>query len=366
MSTRVLCLVVLVAVLTSVQAAAQIKFHPALKNPRLLTQNPGAYSTWDNAECYFSAQNDRFVFQGTRDGRGCDAIYTMTVDGKRIELVSTGTGRTTCAFFSPDGDDIVYASTHLADENCPPPPDRSKGYTWALYEGYDIFRVSVETGDLVRLTNTPGYDAEAVYRPDGQRILFTSTRNGDLDLYDMAADGSDVRQLTATPGYDGGAFYTADGKSIVFRSRHPEGEELAEYQGLVAQGLVRPGRMDLYIMDADGQNLRQITFDGDKGATSWAPFPHPDGKRIVYASNRDDFDQTLPGRYGFNFELYLIEIESGAIQRLTYNPNFDGFPMFSSDGRKLVWCGNYSESRSSDTDVMLAEWDAQFDGSAAR
>jgi Tol biopolymer transport system component len=234
----------------------------------------------------------------------------------------------------------------------------SQGYTWAVYEGYEIFRVPASGGTPMRLTNSPGYDAEAVYRPDGGRILFTSTRDGDLDLYDMAPDGSGVRRLTSTPGYDGGAFYTADGKSIVFRGRHPQGEELAEYQGLLAKGLIRPGKLDLFVMDADGSNLRRITTSGEEGATNWAPYPHPDGQHIVFASNRDDFNTTLPGRYGFNFELYLIGIDGTGVTRLTWNPSFDGFPMFSSDGRQLVWCGNYVPGRSRDTDVMLADWDA--------
>ncbi len=359
MKRNVRSLVMLALIMGAVPKAGagdEARLHPAISGVQLITQNPGSFSKWDNAECYFAPGGDRFVFQASRDGRDCDAIYTMTVDGKDVRMVSTGLGRTTCAYFSPDGDSIVYASTHLADAACPAPPDMSKGYTWAVYDGYDIFRVPAEGGTPVRLTHEPGYDAEAVYRPDGAKILFTSTRNGDLDLYDMDADGSNVRQLTDSPGYDGGAFYTADGKSIVFRARHPQGEELAEYQSLLAEGLIRPGQLDLFIMDADGRNLRRLTTDGDGGATNWAPYPHPDGRHIAFASNRDDFDQTVPGRYGFNFELYLLDLETSAIHRLTWNDWFDGFPMFSSDGRKLVWCGNYVAQRARDTDVVVADW----------
>lgn len=337
-------------------ASAQSVVHPALQNVRAVTQNPGQFGKWDNAECYFDPSGDQFVFQASRDGRECDQIYTMDADGRGIRMVSTGEGRTTCAFFSPDGGSIVYASTHLADPACPPPPDMSRGYTWAIYPGYDIFRVPAQGGTPERLTDAPGYDAEAVYRPDGKKILFTSMRDGDLELYDMNPDGSDVRRLTHRPGYDGGAFYTADSRSIVFRARHPEGEELAEYQGLLAQGLIRPGQLDLFVMNADGTDLRRITHSGDDGATNWAPFPHPGGQHIVFASNRDDFNDTVPGRYGFNFELYLIGIDGKGITRLTRNKTFDGFPMFSSDGRRLVWCGNYVPDRPRDTDVMMADW----------
>lgn len=346
------------AILTSAPAAAQEipRFDRSLQSPRLLTQNPGAFSPWDNAEAYFSFDGQRLIFQASRDGRDCDAIYEMDLEGKNLRMVSSGAGRCTCAFYSPDGAWIVYGSTHVESHECPARPDMSAGYTWPLYDSYEIFRVPVGGGELVQLTNLPGYDAEAVYRPDGEKILFTSTRDGDLELYDMNPDGSGVRRLTFTPGYDGGAFYSADSQRIIFRARHPEGEELEDFQNLLSQGLVRPGQLDLFVMDADGQNLQRITRSGDLGATNWAPFPHPDGQRVVFASNRDDFDKSTPGRYGFNFELYIIGLDGEGVRRLTFNQGFDGFPMFSPDGSKLVWCGNYVPSRPRDTDVLLADW----------
>jgi Tol biopolymer transport system component len=344
------------ALVTVGWAAEPARFDPALTNVRLLTQNPGSFNPWDNAEAYFSPDGRQLVFQGSRDGRDCDAIYVMDVDGTDLRMVSPGTGRCTCAYFSPDGQWIVFASTHLEEDGCPPRPDQSQGYTWPVYDAYEIFRTPADGGQPERLTASPGYDAEAVYRPDGERILFTSTRDGDLEIYDMAPDGSDVRRLTHTPGYDGGAFYTRDSRRIVFRARHPEGEELEDYRRLLAQGLVRPGQLDLFVMDADGGNLRRVTHSGDAGATNWAPYPHPDGRRIVFASNRDDFDGTIPGRYGFNFELYLVDMDGNGLRRLTWHEGFDGFPMFSPDGSRLVWCGNYIDERPRDTDVLLADW----------
>jgi Tol biopolymer transport system component len=332
------------------------RFDPALRDVRLLTQNPGRFFPWDNAEAYFSSDGTKVVFQASRDGRECDAIYEMDLEGRQVRMVSSGLGRCTCAFYSPDGRWIVYASTHAAGHACPPRPDMSAGYTWPLYDSYEIYRVSVDDGAIIRLTDSPGYDAEAVYRPDGRKILFTSARDGDLEIYDMNPDGSGVRRLTRAPGYDGGAFYTTDSRHIVFRARHPEGEELEDFQQLLAQGLVRPGQLDLFVMDADGGGLTRITHSGDQGATNWAPYPHPDGRRVVFASNRDDFDQTIPGRYGFNFELYLIGIDGKGVRRLTFNRGFDGFPMFSADGRRLIWCGNYLPQRPRDTDVLMADW----------
>jgi TolB protein len=333
-----------------------VHFDAALRNVRRLTDNPGGHKKWDNAEAYFSPDGRTLVFQSTRDTAGCDIIYAMAPDGTGLRQVSSGKGRTTCGFFSPDGRWIVYASTHPAGDGCPPPPDQTAGYTWAVYATYDIFKMPTSGGVPIRLTDTPGYDAECVFRPDGKRVLFTSDRDGDLELYDMDPEGHEVRRLTQTPGYDGGGCYTADGQRIVFRARHPQGEELLDYRRLLAQHLIRPARLDLFMMDADGGNPKQLTAEGDKGVTSWAPYPHPDGHRIVYASNRDDFDGTLKGRYGFNFELYLLDLADGSSRRLTWNPAFDGFPMFSPDGRRLVWCGNYVPDRPRDTDVVIGDW----------
>lgn len=347
-----------VALLLATGSWAQepLRYDRSLKRVRMLTQNPGPYSTWDNAEAYFSPDGKKLVFQSSRDGRACDAIYTMDASGAGVKMVSSGEGRCTCAFYSPDMKWIVYASTVLTSKDCPPRPSMAHGYTWPIYPSYEIFRIPAGGGQREQLTDIPGYDAEAVYRPDGKRILFTSMRDGDLDLYDMNPDGSGVRRLTSTPGYDGGAFYTADSQHIVFRARHPEGEELKDYQDLLQEGLIRPSRLDLFVMDKDGENPRRITHSGDDGATNWAPYPHPDGKRIVFASNRDDFDQTVPGQYGYNFELYLIGMDGQGLRRLTFNRNFDGFPMFSADGSRLVWCGNVVDARPHDTDALIGDW----------
>ena len=153
----------------------------------------------ENAEAYFSFDGVDLIFQSTRDGHGCDQIYTMKTDGSDLRRISTGEGRTTCSFFYPDKRHVLYASTHLGGKPCPAKPDFSRGYVWPVYDTYDIFRANPDGSDLTRLTTTPGYDAEATIGRDG-RIVFTSVRDGDMEIYSMNGDGGDVRRLTHRAG----------------------------------------------------------------------------------------------------------------------------------------------------------------------
>jgi TolB protein len=299
-----------------------------------------------NAEAYFSFDGSELIFQATRGERGCDAIYRMNADGSNQRQVSSGEGATTCAFIAPDGKSILYASTHLGGKACPPRPDMSQGYVWPLYQSYDIFRADPEGGNMVRLTDTPGYDAEAVYSPQGDKILFTSVRTGDLELFMMSPDGSGVEQLTFTAGYDGGAFFSRDGKWIVWRASRPQGEALADYRRLLAQGLVRPRALELYIMSLEERKPIQLT---DNGAANFGPYWHPDGRHIIFSSNLHD----LKGR---DFDLYLIDVQTREIERVTSFPGFDGFPMFSHDGRKLVFASNRNNAVRGETNVFIADW----------
>lgn len=299
-----------------------------------------------NAEAYFDATGERLVFQSTRPPFACDQIFTMRADGRDVRLVSTGKGRTTCAWFFPDGARLLYASTHLADPDCPPPPDRSRGYVWPLYD-YDLFTCGADGSGIMRIAAHPGYDAEGAVSPDGRSIVFTSHRDGDLDLYLCDADGGRVRRLTDRPGYDGGPFFSWDGRQIVWRGWHPtDAAALAEYRELLARRLVRPHRAELFVMDADGRSVRQVTTNG---AANWAPFLHPDGERIVFASNLHD-----PGR--FDFALYLIRRDGRGLERLTYGESFAAFPMFSRDGGRLVFCGNRGASAPREYNVFVADW----------
>lgn len=313
------------------------------KNLKMLT-NGG-----ENAEAYFSFDGSKIIFQSTRPPYDCDQIFTMDIDGSNVKLVSTGTGRTTCSYFYPDGKHILYSSTHLGSDVCPHKPDMSKGYTWALYSDYKIFKADVDGSNPVKLTDARGYDAEATISPMGDKIVFTSTRNGDIDLYSMNLDGSDVKQLTDIPGYDGGAYYSYDGKMIVFRaSRFDDPVKLKEYQDLLAEGLIRPSKLEIYVMNADGSNIRQVT---NNGAANFGPYFFPDGKRIIYCSNQDD----PKGRI---FELYIINIDGTGNERVTYNDTFDGFPMFSlhDGGKKFLFCSNRFNAKHGETNVFICDW----------
>ena len=300
----------------------------------------------ENAEAYFAFDGKELVFQSTRGGRSCDQEYVMRPDGSGVRRVSTGKGATTCGYFFPDGSRLLFSSTHELSDDCPPRPDRSQGYVWALHD-YQIYTARPDGSDLQRLAFAPGsYNAEATISGEGW-VVFTSTRDGDLELYKMRLDGSGLTRLTRTPGYDGGAFFSADGRRIVYRASRPEtAGELADYRSLLARKLVRPTRLEIRVMDADGSGDRQVTR---LGAASFAPFFHPDGRRIVFASNHGD-----PA--GRNFDLFLVDDDGSGLERVTAYPGFDGFPMFSPDGRQLVFASNRNGSRPGETNVFVADW----------
>jgi TolB protein len=301
----------------------------------------------ENAEAYFSADGRKLIFQSTRDGRACDQIYTMNIDGSDVRMVSTGKGRTTCSYFFQNGKRITYSSTHLASEDCPPKPDFSKGYVWAIYPGYDLFSAAPDGTDVKQITNAPGYDAEAVISPNGKKFTFTSMRDGDLEIYTMDLDGKNVRRLTNEIGYDGGPFWSYDSQWIVFRANHPKTEkEIADYKALLKENLIRPTTLDIWVMKADGSGKRQIT---NNGKANFAPYFFPDGKRVIFASNMAD-------PKGRDFDLYAINIDGTGLERITFNPTFDGFPMFSPDGTKLVFASNRNDKVQGDTNVFIADW----------
>jgi Tol biopolymer transport system component len=314
---------------------------PHLRNLRMLTH------AGENAEAYFSADGKQLIFQATIPGVSrCDQIFIMDTTGSNARMVSNGKGRTTCSYFYPSANRIMYASTHMASADCPPPPDMSKGYAWALYD-YDIYTARPDGSDVRRITNTPGYDAEATISRDGRHVIFTSMRDGDLELYTMDTDGRNVRRLTNEIGYDGGAFYSADGSKIVYRAYHPKDPKLiADYQDLLKQNLVRPTTLDIFVMDADGSNRRQLTSNA---AANFAPFFFPDGKRVIFSSNMAD-------PKGRDFELYMINVDGTGLQRVTTSAEFDGFPMFSPDGRKLVFASNRGAVTAGNTNLFIADW----------
>jgi len=301
----------------------------------------------ENAEAYWSPDGRSLVFQSSREGVPCDQEFVMDVETGTTRLVSTGKGKTTCGYFLDHGRRVLYASTHLDSPDCPSRPDYSKGYVWPMYAGYDIFRAGLDGSDIRRLTSTPGYDAEATVSPNGKTIVFTSQRDGDLEVYTMDTKGGRVKRLTHEPGYDGGAFFSADGKRIVYRRDAPADEAaLGRYRDLLKDGLYSPGILELWVMDSDGRRKRQVTR---LGVASFAPFFHPDGKRIIFASNHPDARSR-------NFDLYLIRDDGSGLERVTSDPAFDGFPMFSPDGKRLVFASNRGGKARGETNLFVADW----------
>ena len=338
---------ILIASLTLLAAAAQqpsLQPHPNEKHIRNIRQ---LTFTGDNAEAYFSADGKKLIFQSTRAPYKCDQIFTMNADGSNVQVVSTGKGRTTCAYFTPDGKRIIYASTHLGSPDCPPVPDRSAGYVWPLYKTFDIFSAKPDGTDLKRLTTAVGYDAEGTISPDGRKIVFTSTRDNDIELYDMNLDGSQQRRLTNEIGYDGGAFYSPDSQWIVWRAARPKTpEEVKQFKDLLARELVMPAKLEIMIMRADGSEKKQLTSNG---AANFAPYFHPNGKQIIFASNVKD-------PRGGNFDLYLINRDGSGLEQVTFDDHFDGFPMFTNDGKKMVWASNRHGAKEGDTNIFIADW----------
>ena len=301
----------------------------------------------ENAEAYFSADGKKLIFQSTREGVECDQIYEMNTDGSGLRMLSNGKGRTTCSYYYPSGNRILYSSTHLASPACPPKPDYSRGYVWAIYPGYDIMSAAPDGSDIKNITNVRGYDAEATIAPNGKRIVFTSTRDGDLDIYTMDPDGKNVKRLTNEIGYDGGPFWSYDSEWIVYRAHHPKTEkDVQDYRALLKDNLIRPTTLEIWVMKADGTAKRKIT---DNGKANFAPYFFPNGRRIIFSSNMHD-------PKGRDFDLYAINIDGTGLERITFNNTFDGFPMFSPDGKKLVFASNRNGKSQGETNIFIADW----------
>ncbi|MEZ4988386.1 MAG: hypothetical protein R2795_25735 [Saprospiraceae bacterium] len=319
-----------------------------LKNVRQLTFGG------NNAEAYFSFNNQYLVFQAENPAWEvpCDQIFYMPItgyEGDKPKMLSTGLGRTTCSYFMPGDTAILYASTHLGGEECPQMQRPTNGaYTWPIFEDFDIFVADMNGNITQQLTNNPGYDAEATLSPDGSMIVFTSTRSGDLELWTMNTDGTNLHQVTTGLGYDGGAFFSPDGKKLVFRASRPQTpEEQQTYKELLAQGLVQPTNMEIYVCNVDGSDLRQIT---KLGKANWAPYFHPSGEKILFSSNHH-----APS--GRQFNIFSIDLNGENLKQITFDDTFDAFPMFSYDGKKLVFASNRNNGGGRDTNVFIADWE---------
>ena len=299
-----------------------------------------------NAEAYWSHDGQWITVQSTLSGMQCDQQYVMRADGSDRRRISNGRGKTTCGWFIPGTQRLLFASSHAHDSTCPPRPDPSRGYVWPL-DRFDLYTVARDGSDLRRLTTYDTYTAESVVSPDGKRIVFTSLKDGDLDIYVMNIDGTGLKRLTNTPGYDGGPWWSPDGTKIVYRAHHPaDSAQLAQYRSLLANRVVRPSQVELFVMNADGSDQRQITRLG--GANFGPSWTH-DGRRIVFSSN-------YKNPRSRNFDLFIVDLDGSNLEQITTHGEFDGFPMFSPDGRKLLWASNRNAREQGETNIFVADW----------
>jgi len=335
-------------------AAVSFSAHSQTRDARVVTE-PGETHLANirqltfggqNAEAYWSSDGQWITLQSTLVGMQCDQQYVMRADGSDVRRISNGHGKTTCGWFLPGNHRLLFASSHAHDSTCPPRPDPSRGYVWPL-DRFDLYTVNRDGSDLQRLTNFNTYTAESVVSPDGKRIAFTSLKDGDLDIYVMNVDGTGLKRLTNTPGYDGGPWWSPDGTKIVYRSHHPaDSAQLAQYRTLLAANMVRPSQVELFVMNADGSDQRQIT---KLGGANFGPSWTHDGRRIIFASN-------YKNPRSRNFDLFLVSIDGAGLEQLTTHGEFDGFPMFSPDGRKLIWASNRNGREVGETNIFVADW----------
>jgi len=324
--------VILLFITLSLSGCAISKESRYLSNIQQLTnQNMGLLKA---GEAYFSPDAKTIIFQGVPMGQSEYQIYTLDLQTKKLSMVSTGKGACTCAYFHPNGKKIIFASSHL-DPNLDQPKHSKagKGYKWDFNQHMDVFEADLTGDNLQRLTRAPGYDAECAYSPDGRRIVFTSQRDGDLELYIMDADGANQRRLTFTPGYDGGPFFSPDGRHIIYRADHRD------------DGLMN---LQLRIVNADGSNDRAIT---DNPIFNWCPYWYPTGTSFIFTqANHQAYKQ---GKIT-NYDLYMTTTQGETFVRITDHPEFDGLPVFSPDGSKLLWGSKRGGSEK--TQIFIADF----------
>jgi Tol biopolymer transport system component len=339
-----------------IRAGKPVEALPAeehLRNVRQLTFEG------ENAEAYWSHDGRRLILQRRTEDMPADQIYLLDLATGDLQMVSPGQGRTTCSYFLNGDREVIFASTHHSGAEPPPVAkvERGKGYVWAVHREYDLFVCDTSGKNLKQMTDSPGYDAEATVCRVTGAIVFTSVRDGDLELYTMERDGSNVKRITNRPGYDGGAFFSHDGSKLVFRSAFPRGaDEAAEDVALLGQALVRPSHMEVTVCNRDGSGFRQVTKNG---AANFAPYWTPDDQRILFASNFRGLEEAAKtGNHSAagNFDLFLIGEDGSGLEQVTHHPEFDSFPMFSPDGRHLVFASNRFGKKRGETNIFVAEW----------
>lgn len=321
----------------------------------------------ENAEAYLNIQCNKLVWQAKEPGYPDDQIFEMNLDGSGKRLISTGLGRCTCSYFTPNGKWIYFSSTHAKQPQGQAPLDFSKGYVWMVNPNFVMYKrlASAPASDPKTMKGTPGdppnvdfkpvidkpnaYVAETTIAPNAKWMTWTSDFQGDLEVYKSDLNGNHIKRLTNKVGYDGGPFVSWDSKWIVYRrDTLSTPTETKDYKDLLKQSLIRPTKLEIWIMDANGNHKRQITH---LNCASFAPFLAPDDKHIIFSSNYGD-------PKGREFDLFMINVDGTGLERITKTPGFDGFPMFTRDGKKLVWCSNRNGKEPFETDVFVADWKA--------
>jgi Tol biopolymer transport system component len=303
--------------------------------------------TGENTQASFSPDNKNIIFQSTRNRLRCDAIFRMHSDGSDISQISSGKGIASSAVISPDNNSIIYSSTQKVDYQCPSKPEYSKAYSWLLYSSYDLFKDELTGGSDERIIKSSSYDGGAVYSPKGDKIIFSSGRTGDLELYIANSDGNNVKQLTNIDGYDGDAVFSRDGKYIVWRASRPKGNDLHDYRYQLSQGIIKEGKFEIFMMKLAGGKPIQLT---NNGATNFSPSFDPNSNNIIFSSNMSQKD-------GRNYDIYTLNLKTRKLERITYYSGFDGYPVFSSDGKKLLFTSSRNFRYKAEKNIFIVNWD---------
>jgi Tol biopolymer transport system component len=346
MPARVLLSLLLVSVAVAAQTPAPWAEEEAkcLRNIKQLTHH-----FVRAGEAYFSPDMQHIIFQAEEKGENpFYQMYIMNLATGKTWRVSPGAGRTTCGYFHPSGQKIIFASGHtnpdLAKEYAEERAKREeeaktrqrRRYQWDFDPNIKIYEADLDGGNLKLLTDAPGYNAEGAYSPDGKQIVFTSNRDGNLELYIMNSDGSEVRKLTNAPGcYNGGPFFSPDGQRVIFRADRKKKDWL-----------------QIHVINVDGTGDTQLT---DTQGVNWGPYWHPDGQHIIYSAADHSNPSARP-----NYDLYLMHLASRRTWRITYAPGADVLPVFSPDGKKLMWTST-RDGRMSGAQVFIADFEMPKD-----
>jgi len=313
----------------------------------------------ENTRPRWSPDGDQIAYQFSNLALGieCDLVRVQDLDTGRLDRVSSGNGVSNVGGYLKGGRQVIFASTHAIQSDCPAPPDQALGHVRSLDPAYDLYVVDLDSHDSRVVVDDAGHDAQASVSPGGDRIVFCSLRSGDAELWSCDSNGGELRQLTRSPGHEADPQWSADGSRIVFAATDfdplREDAHLGKYRDQLARWSAAPGSMKIEVMAADGAERRTVTAPGK---ANWDPCFTPDGQRIVFVSNHHG-----EGQHPTSYDLFLVDLDGSNLERVTYfdegiGRQFDGFPSFSADGRYLAFSSNRGAGQIGETNVFVAEW----------